>query len=368
MGYTYQYLNPSEFSHRNQEFCKTDNIRISPDNAKEVGIICLRTIQIYQETQNNISREKSSLKMWVRDQRSSARNHGRIIRYKGASRTRASINASISNINDQVLNSIDSMLRIIDSNLNLAEQRMRECLNYTTISDIKSYEATYIEEQNRLKEHKSLKEVRIALYISIVAVPICFIAFFVNTSINFLLSILFVIAVYVIWGVIAFNIIKRLTERIERYEKAKSSIGDLKIKKALEEQDSTNFFLKLNNESDENYLENEQESDNSETYVIHELANKLREEYVLLENACLNFDIDANNWLDLAEKIHNNAYEPNEHHQNQYQTQVKSDNNVLVKYTVSILKSRFSSFQEAKEYFGTSAKSWQALVDKLNSK
>ncbi|ERT06463.1 hypothetical protein M595_3594 [Lyngbya aestuarii BL J] len=193
MKYTYKYLNPSELSRRNQEFCRTNDVKISTENAKKVGIICLRAIQIYQETQNNIGREKSNLRIWVRGARNSARNHGRLIRYKGASKTRGSINASISNINDQVLNNIDLMLGIIDSNMDCAKQRLKKCLDYTTMSDIKSYEATYIEEQEQLKKHKSLKEVRIGLYISVVAVPIVAIKIFANAAINLFLLILFVI-------------------------------------------------------------------------------------------------------------------------------------------------------------------------------
>lgn len=308
MSYTYQYLNPSEFSRRNQEFCGTNNLQISPDNAREVGVICSRAIQIYQETRNNVSREKSSLKIYVRNQRSSARNHRRIIKYKGASNTRASMNASISDTNDQVLNSTDSMLSIVDSNLDLAEQRLRECLKYTTISDIKKYETIYIDEQKQLEGYRYFKYTRMILYISMLSVPLCIfaIASSIYAAISLPLPVPLVILASAIWCITAFSAIKHLNKKIERYEKAKLSIRDLKIKKALEEQDSTDFLLKLNNESNgKNYLENEQESDNSEAYVIRELANKLREEYVLLRNACLSFDMDANSWLDLAEKIHN---------------------------------------------------------------
>ncbi|MEA5497948.1 MAG: hypothetical protein WAN66_02950 [Limnoraphis robusta] len=367
MSYTYRYLNPSEFARRNQEFLRTDDVRISTENAKKVGIICLRAIQIYQETQNNIGREKSNLRIWVRGQRNSARNHGRLIRYKGASRTRSSINASISNINDQVLNNIDSMLNIIDSNMDLAKQRMRKCLDYTTMSDIKSYEVTYIEEQKQLKKHKSLKEIRIGLYISVVAIPIFAIAFVADATINLFLSILFVISLSVIWGIIAFYIIKYLTKRIEEFENAQSSIRDLKMNKTIEDQDSIDFLSKLNDESEDKAVEDDQESDTSEMCVINELAKKLREEYFILENACLNFDVDANNWMDLAEKIHKDLGETSDLHLNHAQSQPRSNENISDRYTVNDLKSRFSSFQEAKEFYGISAKGWQTLVDKLNN-
>ncbi|MGB3512424.1 MAG: hypothetical protein WBA93_24935 [Microcoleaceae cyanobacterium] len=292
MKYTYKYLNPPEFSRRNQEFCRIDDAGISTENAKKVGIICLRAIQIYQETQNNIGTEKSNLRIWVREQKISARK----IKYKGASRTRA----SISDINDRVLNDIDSMLAVIDSNMDLAKQCLRKCLDYTRMSDIKSYEATYIEEQKQLKEHKSLKKARIGWYISVVVTPIFAIAFVADAAINLFLSILFVILVSAIWGIIAFYIIKYLTKRIEKFENAQSSIRELKMNKAIEEQDSIDLLSKLNDESEDQAVADDQESDTSEMYLINELAKKLTEEYLILENACLNFDIDGNNWMDLA--------------------------------------------------------------------
>lgn len=291
MQYTYKYLSPSEFSRRNKEFCGIDDARISTENAKKVGIICLRAIQIYEETKNNIGREKSNLKIWVREQKISARN----IRYKGASKRRASINASISNINDLVLNDIDSMLVLIDSNTDRAKQCLKKCLDYTTMSDIKSYETTYIEEQEQLKEHKSLKKARTNLYRTVVAIPILATVFVANAAINLFISILFVILVSAIWGIIAFYIIKHLTKKIEKFENAQSSIKGLKINKAIEEQDSIDLFSRLNDEYEDKTVADDQESNTSEMYLINELAKKLKEEYLILENACLNFNIDANN-------------------------------------------------------------------------
>ncbi len=104
------------------------------------------------------------------------------------------------------MNDIDSMIIAINSNTNLAEQCLKKCLDYTTISDIKSYESTYIEEQEQLKEYKSLKKLRTNLYRTIVAIPILAIVFVAQTTINLFLSILFVILVSVIWGIIAFYI------------------------------------------------------------------------------------------------------------------------------------------------------------------
>jgi len=66
MKYTYKYLNPSEFSRINQDFCGINGVEISTENGKKVGVICFRAIYIYQETKNNIGREKSNLKIWVR--------------------------------------------------------------------------------------------------------------------------------------------------------------------------------------------------------------------------------------------------------------------------------------------------------------
>ncbi|NES05279.1 MAG: hypothetical protein F6K22_22130 [Okeania sp. SIO2F4] len=51
-------------------------------------------------------------------------------------------------------------------------------------------------------------------------------------------------------------------------------------------------------------------------YLINELARKLKEEYLILENACLNFNMDANNWVDLGEEIHNGRSEMNNLQQN----------------------------------------------------
>ncbi|NES05277.1 MAG: hypothetical protein F6K22_22120 [Okeania sp. SIO2F4] len=273
MKYAYKYLSPSDFSRINQDFCGINGVDILTENAKRVGIICLRVIQIYQETKNNIGREKSNLKIWVREQKISARK----IRYKGESKTRASINASISNINDLVLNDIDSMLVVIDSNTNLVKQCLKKCLDYIKMSDIKSYEATYIEEQQQQKEYKSLKKARTNLYRTVVAIPILAIVFVAKTTINLFLSILFVILVSVIWGIIAFYMIKRLTKRIKKFENVQSSVGELKINKAIEEQDSIDLLSELNDESEDKVVKDERESDTSEMYLINELARKLKE-------------------------------------------------------------------------------------------
>ncbi|ERT06457.1 hypothetical protein M595_3593 [Lyngbya aestuarii BL J] len=140
------------------------------------------------------------------------------------------------------------------------------------------------------------------------------------------------------------------------------------MKKTQEEQDSINFVSNFNDESEDKAVaDNDQESDTSEMYVINELAKKLREEYLILENACFNFDIDANNWMDLAEKIHKDLDETNDFQQNDSQSQLRSNHNISDRYTVNDLKSRFSSFQEAKEFYGISAKGWQALVYRLNN-
>lgn len=230
----------------------------------------------------------------------------RKIRYKGASKTRASINASISNRKDQVLNDIDSMLIAIDSNIDAAKQCLKKCLNYTTMSDIKSYETTYIEEQEQLEEYNSLKEVRTGCSCSVVVIPILAlaIAFMAKAAINLFLSILFVILVSVIWGIIASYIIKDVTKRIEKFENAQSSIRQLKINKTIEKQDSIDLLSKLNDKFEDQVVEDDRESNTSEMYLINELARKLKEEYIIFDNACWNFDIDANNWADLAEKIH----------------------------------------------------------------
>ncbi len=127
------------------------------------------------------------------------------------------------------------------------------------------------------------------------------------------------------------------------------------------------MLSELNDESEDKKLADDQESDTSEMYLINELARKLKEEYLILENACLNFNMDANNWVDLAEKIHKGLDDTSNLQQNHLESQPKSNDNIPDRYTVKNLKSRFSNFQEAKKFYGISAKGWQGLVDKLNN-
>jgi len=44
--------------------------------------------------------------------------------------------------------------------------------------------------------------------------------------------------------------------------------------------------------------------------------------------------------------------------QNHLESQPRSNDNISDRYTVKNLKSRFSNFQEAKEFYGISAKGW----------
>ncbi|NES05278.1 MAG: hypothetical protein F6K22_22125 [Okeania sp. SIO2F4] len=92
-----------------------------------------------------------------------------------------------------------------------------------------------------------------------------------------------------------------------------------------------------------------------------------KEEYLILENACLNFNMDANNWVDLGEEIHKGLDETSNLQKNHLESQPRSSDKISDRYTLKDFKSRFSNFQEAKEFYGISAKGWQALVDKLNN-
>jgi hypothetical protein len=367
MNYTYRYIDPSQFSSRNAEFCKVIGTNISSTNAKKIGIICFRAIQIYEQTRDDLSKEKTSLRMWVRDQRVKVRNHGRVVKDKNASSNRASMNALISNINDQVLNKIDSMDGAIQSNLGLAKDRLEECLTYTTIEDIKQYEIIYLEEKKAQRQYENLKGIRISLYVSIIVFPIVA-AFFVSQfSLNVPLAVFLVILFSCLWGLMINSVIRDLTKKIVEFERAKASIRDLKTKKSIEDQDSKDFLAKLNPSSSELSIQDNKDINDSEEHILRELAKKLQEEYLLLENACLNFDIDANNWLDLAGKVYKDGAELPDQQERQIQENNQDGSYDSERYTVETLQIRFSTFQEAKEFYGVSAKGWQSLVEKLNS-
>lgn len=380
MSYTFKYLNPSDFKQRNKEFCETEKNEVSADNAKRVGVICLRAIQIYEETQGSYRKEKANLKIWVRNQRSSARSHGRIFSYKGASKTRASLNASISNTNDSILNQIDSMVEISRSNIILAKNRLSQCLRYAKLSEIKLYEPIYLESKAQKEAHENLKSSKTLLYFSIWASPIAFA--FVASSLysNVFLIAFLVISLTGAWIYFALRMIKLLNQKIERFEKAERSVKLLKQTRELRKQEEEIFIGSMNDEKFQCDNDVIFEMKKSKLELNRELAKHLKEEYVTFENACLSLEIDASNWMDLAEKVNSteqdyssdirvDKLQPSE----SLGISVDSRNNdsdkkdeAVAFYTVDRLRSEFSSFKDAKEFFGVPAKSWESLAHKLN--
>ncbi|QQE65295.1 hypothetical protein GFS31_19810 [Leptolyngbya sp. BL0902] len=379
MTYTFRYLNPSEFSQRNEELAATNNIIISADNAKEIGVICLRAIQVYEEIQRNYRQEKTSLKLWVRDQRASVRNHGRVFRYKGVSRTRSNLNASISNANDSVLNKIDIMIEASRSNNEIAKVRLAECLTFVKMADIKRYESIYLESKSQRKNYESLKSTKQLFWVSIWLSPIV-IGIAINSVLPSLLAILLLTPILAsAWVYFSLSQIKRIQKETERFENAEKSAKLLKESKKQEKEEEESF-LNLVNEGSKAQLDQAQvaaaaEIQNAEANLNRELAKHLKENYVTFEHACLSLDIDANDWMDLAEKVNSNR-EDNEN-ENLFpdssgesitdQLDDKNSDDIKI-YTEESLKLEFSSFKEAKDFFGVSANSWASLARKLNNR
>lgn len=382
MSYTFQYLNPSDFKQRNREFCETDKVEISSDNAKRVGIICLRAIQVYEDTQDGYRKEKSNLKIWVRDQRSSARSHGRIFSYKGASKTRASLNASISNTNDSILNQIDSMVEMSGSNIILAKSRLSQCLRYVELSEIRLYESIYLESKAQKEAHENLKSSKTFLYFSIFASPIAFIFLASSLYSNVLLIAFLAIPLTGAWIYFALRMIKLLNQKIERFEKAEKSVKLLKQTREIQRQEEEIFIGSMNDERSQLEDDDLLEKKKSKLELNRELAKHLKEEYVTFENACLSLEIDASNWMDLAEKVNSTerddssdisvdelqSSESSEIYADSRDNDLDKKGEAVVHYTVDGLRSEFSSFKDAKDFFGVSAKSWESLAHKLNIK
>lgn len=379
MTYTFRYLKPSEFSQRNEELVATNNVIISVDNAKEIGVICLRAIQIYEETQQNYRQEKTSLKLWVRDQRASVRNHGRVFRYKGVSRTRSNLNASISNANDSALNKIDIMIETSRSNNEIAKVRLAECLTFAKMADIARYESIYLESKSQRKNYESLKSTTQLFWVSIWLSPIV-IGIAINYVLPSLLAILLLTPILAsAWVYFSLSQIKRIQKKTDRFENAERSAKLLKESKRQEKEEEESF-LNLVNEGSKAQVDQAQvaaaaEIQNAEANLNRELAKHLKENYVTFENACLSLDIDANDWMDLAEKV-NSSREDNEN-ENLFsnssgesiteQLDDESSDDIKI-YTEESLKLEFSSFKEAKDFFGVSANSWASLTRKLNSR
>lgn len=362
MKYKFQYLNPSRFSSINNEFKTIEKTSVSQGNAKKIGVICLRAIREYEKVKEKYQAEKRTLKVWVREQRKDARNHGSIIKYKGASKTRASINTTISNINDEVLNKIDLTYDEARINLPYANNKLNECLQFYSEKDIKEYEKTYINEQKKIQEYKdSISEKRIW----IVSIVCCFL--FIPIAIWW--------GIIIFWSIICVGLItislirirelnKFIQQEREKIQQAQGNIQALKEEREQRKQEREAFDTEL---SEEELTEKNKNSDDLDEYPIaKELAEQLEKEYYFLENACLSYSIDANTWLDLAEKIQSKPhYLDNDQHGSK-DIEEEESNKLREPYTVDWLKANFDSFQVAKDYFGIKARGWETLAEYLN--
>ncbi|MDB9434593.1 hypothetical protein [Microcystis aeruginosa] len=184
MRYTYQYIKPTEIRTRTQDIWEISKDDINAETAKKIGVICLRAIEIYRETINNIRNEKSALKYWVREARSQARGHGRILRYKGSSTTRASMNADISNTNDRVLNELDNFLSTAQRNLPIVQDKLNKCLRIVSLDAIRSYESTFLQDRKKLQEYQQNKSFQLLTRVSAVLIPLVVIIYLFSKSAN----------------------------------------------------------------------------------------------------------------------------------------------------------------------------------------
>ncbi|MGF1497301.1 MAG: hypothetical protein ACFB8W_10820 [Elainellaceae cyanobacterium] len=337
--YNFSHINLQEFNSRNNDFECVKKEVINSSTAKRIGIISLRAITIYDEVLGKLKCEKDSLKIWVREQRSKARSHGRVFSYKGASKTRSNMNATISNINDRVLNQIETIESISKRNSNLAKLRLEECKRLFSISDIKDYESYFLEEKGKIKDLRLLRNVRTLAF--------ALLGFFLFLTFHNLSLLLILTCILLSGGLVIIQ--KNISLQNKRFEAAQSSIQSLKLENTLKEQEDREFSKQLEDSIDNDV------SDDDESIIIA-LSKELETEYFLLENACLNLRIDANNWIDLARKIH--------------QFPAKTEQLLEVKeklVTEEELKNRFNSLKEAKEHFGVTARSWKSLAEKLNA-
>jgi hypothetical protein len=428
MRYTYQHIKPTEIRSRTKDLLEISKEDINAETAKKIGVICLRAIEIYQETINNIRNEKSALKYWVREARSQARGHGRILRYKGASKTRASINADISNTNDRVLNELDNFLLTAQRNLPIVQDKLNKCLRIVSIDAIRSYESTFLQELKKLQEYQQNKSLQLLTRVSAVLIPIVVIVYLFSGSANFLLFIGAILAVILIDIILIKYIDKYLQGKIDIYENAQKAVADLQLKKKLKDTETKSFHAKLNPEiiAQQEAEARRREQEKAEAELIKALAQKLEDEYVIFDNACLTLEIDADNWHDLARRLQEkdkaqdntlldtnenlsqestgydisdidylasiledklfDFYAAREHFSSQAEDWLnlaqdlfeknskcafklmREDWSIKITYSPEELQNRFSSFQEAKDFFGVSARSWVTLAEKLNSR
>lgn len=351
MKYSFQYFNPDVSLSISKEFTAIKEISVNQINAKKIGVISLRAIREYEKVKEKHQSEKRMLKVWVREQRNKTRS-------KSDSKTRANTNRRISNVNDNILNSLDLIYNEAVNNLNPAKSKLNQCLQFYTKKDILEYEKTYLNEQNKIQRYEELQKER-KNNLSYFGICLLFLAIAIWWTIAILgvISLVFLIIVY-------FRIKeldKIIKEEENQIQQAKENMKVLENEREQERKEQETFTLELSGEENK-----EQDSDDlSEDSIVKELATQLEKEYYFLENACLSYKIDANTWLDLAEKIQNESHNIENDQSNGKDFGEQSDDS-REPYTVDSLKENFDSFQAAKDYFGIKARSWKALADYLN--
>ncbi len=248
MSYTYQYIKPTDISSRTQDLLEIDKEDINAETAKKIGVVCLRAIETYQATINNIRNEKSALKYWVREARSQTRGHGRVFQYKGASKTRASMNADISNTNDRLLNELDNFLSKAQANLPIAQDKLNKCLRIVSLDTIRSYESIFLQDRQKLQEYQGNKSLQLLTRIAAALIPVVVVIYLFAESANLLFSIGAIFAVVLIDILLIKIVDKNYQRKINIYENAQKAVANLKLKEKLKATEARSFQAKLNPE------------------------------------------------------------------------------------------------------------------------
>lgn len=109
---------------------------------------------------------------------------------------------------------------------------------------------------------------------------------------------------------------------------------------------------------------NEDSSQESTDYDLSDitcLASILEDSLFDFYGAREHFSSQAENWRDLARDLFKD-------NSKLALKLMREGYKVKITYRPEELQHRFSSFQEAKDFFGVSARSWKALAEKLNSR
>ncbi|NEO34739.1 MAG: hypothetical protein F6K36_31020 [Symploca sp. SIO3C6] len=308
------------------------------------------------------------------------------------------------------------------------QDKLNKCLKIVSIDAIRNYESTFLQERKKLQEYQQNKSLQLLTRISAILITIVVIVYLFSGSANFLLFIVSIIAIILIDIILIKYIDKYLQKKIDIYENAQKAVADLQLKKKLKDTEAKSFHAKLNPEiiAQQEAEARRREPEKADAELIKALAQKLEDEYVIFDNACLTLEIDADNWYDLARRLQdkdkaqdNNSldinanpaqnstgyalsdidclasiledklfdfYAAREHFSSQAENWLelsrdlfeknseiafklmREDWRVKITYSSEELQDRFSSFQEAKDFFGVPARSWKALAEKLNSR